>query len=279
MKLIDINKLKEILDFEAGCYYLLLIARKKNNKDITHSKEIIYRRTIYSSEKLEIYINELVAISEYDKEHEYKLYISLNPRNVLKAYTNLKQKIAIYDMEMINNPAIINKILKLDEEWISCLARSPAKKKYFMLDLDDKKQLCLVESSLKTFNIKVEYLFETKNGHHLLFKPCDTRLLMEAIKVNKIDCELKRDDLLCIGYEDNNFKQDILNTQKIIEETANKHIELFRLLEAKKENKLSRKGLNRFDELQNKWRCPVCGDYFNKNDKKGHISRCLKKFV
>jgi len=63
MKLIEIDKIKEILDFDAGVYYLMLIARKKNNEDITHSKEIVIRRVLYKEEMLETLINELVGIA------------------------------------------------------------------------------------------------------------------------------------------------------------------------------------------------------------------------
>jgi hypothetical protein len=108
---------------------------------------------------------------------------------------------ANYDYEMINNPDIVNKILKLDMEWISCLARNPAKKKFFMLDLDDKSKLGQLRNLVVDYSaIPIEFEIETKNGYHLLFEPCDTSKLIEDIKSLNIDCELKRDDMLCIGY-------------------------------------------------------------------------------
>lgn len=200
MKLIDINKIKQIVDFDAGIYYLLLIARKKDNENITHSTEKVIRRVIRNERYLVHAIDELEAIANYDQSSNYKLYISLNPRNGLKAYKNLKENMANWDYEIYNNPDIINKILKISEEWCSCLARNAAKKKYFMLDLDDKKQLEDINILMHVHNIKIEKNFETQNGYHILFTPCDTRNLMKDIESSDIDCELKRDDLLCIGY-------------------------------------------------------------------------------
>lgn len=205
MKLIDIDKIKEIMDFDAGVYYLILMARRKNNDDLSHSKEIVIRRVLYKEEMLEIMINELVAIADYDKEHKYKLYLSFNPRDVLKAYKDLKTKMATYDYELLHNTEINKKILKLDMEWISCLARNSAKKKFFMLDLDDRLKLSDITNLMRKYLNITPNLWEsygTRNGYHILFKPCDTRELMENIKNCGIDCELKRDELLCIGYDE-----------------------------------------------------------------------------
>ena len=73
-----------------------------------------------------------------------------------------------------------------------------------MIDLDDKSKLKEVTEIFEnTTKSKILHKFETKNGFHLLFKPCDTREFIEnAINKNKIDCELKKDDLLCVGYEE-----------------------------------------------------------------------------
>lgn len=201
MKVVETDKLQSVLDFEAGCYSLMLIARKKNNEDLTHSNEIVIRRVVYKPNILQMLIDELVAIADYDSKHEYKLYISLNPRSKMKAYKNLKEQMAKWDFELIHNPEVQKKILKIDAEWISCLAKNPAKKKWFMLDLDDKNKLGQLKNLVEDYHdIPIISAFETKNGYHILFKPCDTRKLMEDIKSIEIDCELKRDDLLCIGY-------------------------------------------------------------------------------
>lgn len=206
MILTDREKIKKIIDFETGIYYLMLIARKKDNEDITHSTEKVIRRVVRHERQLDVYIDELEAIANYDKDCNYKLYISLNPRNGLKALKNLKEQIANWDYEIIHNPDIVNKILKVDDEWISCLARNPAKKKYFMLDVDfkckDREEL--IEYYMKDCDIEIEHKFETQNGWHILFEPCDTRYLLEHFNIevnyNFDDIELKRDELLCIGY-------------------------------------------------------------------------------
>lgn len=200
MKYLNIESLKDFCDFEKGIYYLMAIARKKDNEDLTNSTEIVMRRTVNNELQLERSFEELKGLIELDPKHKYKLYINFNPRDVKKAYLNLKNIMAEWDYNLMNNPNIYNKILNVDREWCSCLARSPCKKTYFMLDLDDKDSKYALMLLLGHYQIKKTWSIETQNGHHILFKPCDTRKLMEEIKNAGIDCELKRDDLLCIGY-------------------------------------------------------------------------------
>lgn len=204
MKYISIDKVKEIIDFNKGSYFILGISRKKDNDDITHAKEIVYRRLVTNELSLERAHKEITGLIELDDKHNYKLYVNYNARNVKKAYKNLKEKMANWDYEISNDPNIMTKIVNVDKEWISCLARNPCKKDYFMLDLDEKENDEVVLCMLTNRNIQANFKIETQNGYHILFKPCDTRELIDDIKNNGIDCEVKKDDLLCIGYPEVN---------------------------------------------------------------------------
>lgn len=205
MKLEDLDKVEKILDFSNDSVYIMvLIARKKNNDMISNSKEIVMRKVIRNIESFRKQVHEFTAIAD-SKTEEFKLYISCNPRSPLKAYKLLKTYFSNWDYDLLTEggkDVAMGKIKKIGDIDISCLAKSPEVKNYFMLDLDDKEEssniLLLMIKSL----IKTEGIFETKNGYHILFKPCDTRNLMGDIKKAGIDCELKKDDLLCIGYEE-----------------------------------------------------------------------------
>jgi len=203
MKYISIDKVKEIIDFNKGSYFILGISRKKDNDDITHAKEMVYRRLVTNELSLERAHKEITGLIELDDKHNYKLYVNYNARNVKKAYKNLKEKMANWDYEISNDPNIMTKIVNVDKEWISCLARNPCKKDYFMLDLDEKDKLPEVLESMSPM-MMFQKAIETQNGYHILFKPCDTRDFEERIKVKGIDCEVKKDDLLCIGYPEVN---------------------------------------------------------------------------
>lgn len=204
MKLVDLDKVKELLDFSNNAIYtILLIARKKNNPGITNSKEIVYRETVRDLVHFDKKVNKLLSLAE-NRAENFKLYISFNPRDPLGAYKKLKYEFADWDEAISKSPEALiettEKIKRIDCRFISCLQKSPMKKKYFMLDLDDKSKLqeviLLMDEHLEDGGI----FFETKNGWHILFTPCDTGVLMEEIMSKDIDCELKRDDLLCIGY-------------------------------------------------------------------------------
>jgi len=204
MELVNLEKVEKLLDFSNdSVYIMILIARKKNNDMISNSKEIVMRKVIRSINSFRRQVNEFVAIANY-KSEEFKLYISYNPRSPLKAYKLLKDCFNTWDYDLTTEDGkdiAINKIKKIDDQYISCLAKSPTKKNYFMLDADEKGRLIDIGNIFTNLDRQIEYIFETKNGYHILFKPCDTRLLMENIDKDSIDCELKKDDLLCIGYE------------------------------------------------------------------------------
>lgn len=206
MKITNLEKVKELLDFSDGnVYTIILVARKKNNEMITNSQEIVLRRIIRSESSFDKQVVEYMQYAKSRPEN-FKLYITFNPRSPLKAYKKLKERMSQWDYDIHKQQEqTIERISKIDNEWISSLQKSPANKNYYMLDLDDKSKLIQVLSLIPLHtsitSCEVEQ-FETKNGYHLLFEPCDTRELMQDINELKIDCELKRDDLLCIGYEE-----------------------------------------------------------------------------
>ena len=238
MILTDKNKVKEILTFNDECVYTLIaVARKKDNEGLTNSTEIVFREIVNSEEQFDKKYDRLIKAIEKDS-HNFKLYITFNPRSILKAYNLMKQKFLMWDNELINtvqiiNPdnkhyvSIVNRIGRIHYEWISCLQKQEAiyKKNYFMLDVDEKlnkRALTILNNKVKRYctlkgvngdiikstivNKEEIKTFSTQNGHHILLPICDTRKLMENLK-EKYIVELKRDALVCIGYYDKENKE------------------------------------------------------------------------
>lgn len=196
-----IEKINSYLDFSNGnVYTLLLIARKKNNEGITNSQEITFQELVTSPEDLENKINKLTKVREGFNE-EMKLYISCNPRNIIKAYMEMKKLFLDWDCELWGNTEELqNRLRKVPKLFFSCLAKCPAQKKYFMLDIDCESQLDDVIKIMIEFKIFWDGVFITKNGYHILFACGDCRELMEKIKNKYLNVELKRDSLLCIAW-------------------------------------------------------------------------------
>jgi len=214
MILTDKNKVKEILNFNDECTYMIMAkARKKDNEGLTNSQEIVFREIVNSEKQFDRKYDRLIKIINNDL-HNFKLYITYNPRSILKAYSLLKQRFCLWDDELIKNAKsillhsnTINRVGRIHNEWISCLQKPAScyKKNYFMLDVDNKLSSVdedkILEEIYSTCDIDKDTIkvFETQNGHHILFPPCDTRKLMESLG-KYLDVELKRDALVCIGY-------------------------------------------------------------------------------
>jgi len=209
MKLSNLENIKELLDFSNdGIYTMILIARKKNNSGITNSQELVFREIVRSSDSFDKKLSTLLDIAKL-RDEEFKLYINFNPRDIKKAYKLLKSEFVNWDDDLTKSGEIVSqtieKLKRIDLRFISSLQKSALKKSFYMIDLDDKTKLNkILDIFEKTTSSKILFNFETKNGFHLLFKPCDTRNFLEEINNLKIDCEIKKDDLLCLGYEDKN---------------------------------------------------------------------------
>lgn len=211
MKYLDIETIKSICDFSKGVYTLLAIARKKDNEMITNSQEIVIRRIIDSESKLEKKFEEIKSYVN-SKPENFKIYLTFNPRDRLKAYNLLKHRFVDWDIQL-QKGITDNKTLKVDKEYISCLQsdKARASAEYFMFDLDDKEYFHVVMNLAKACQFEDLKYFETQNGYHILFKPCDTRDFFrvkesyEKYRKVVISCELKRDALVCIGYPEKNI--------------------------------------------------------------------------
>jgi len=104
------------------------------------------------------------------------------------------------------------KIKNIESEWFSCLHKAESKKTYYLIDLDDKSKIKEVEDFFnninkyqKKYNMvyredisknEIKLKQETVNGYHLLINPFNVWLFMRFIKDNKIDAEVKKNELL-----------------------------------------------------------------------------------
>lgn len=212
MKLIPKEKIIPLLSFNKGAaYILLMIARKKDNQGFTNSDEIVFRAICNSEDDFKRKYDQLVNDAKNRKEN-YKFYITFNPKDILQGYRLLKEKFTTWDYELTKCDIPLNRIKNIHNEWISCLQKSCLKKKYFMLDVDTKDiyEIGIIYNAFwNTTNLLPSAekdsdditIFHTQNGSHWLFPVCDTRALLKELE--NIDCELKRDALLCIGYYKN----------------------------------------------------------------------------
>lgn len=177
-----IQLLKQHCKFEKSneVYVLFGIARRKNNENITNGTEVVFREIIRNTEDIEKKYNKLKnAVKNYihtdGSKLNFYIYISINPRNCIKAMFKLKQNLNNWSLELINGVDCNRRLQRLDLEWMSCLMSPICKsgRGKWLVDFDSKEEdkLKMFKSNLELNKSKVYLESETRNGYHLIVEP------------------------------------------------------------------------------------------------------------
>lgn len=195
-----INKFKELMDFSNNnIYFMMLLARPKNNREITKASRIFIREPIRKLEDYEFKLEKLRHEAER-LGYRFYIYVSVNARSVINGYENFKKITTEYECEALHGKDDFHEpLMRLDKLWYSCMMKPNARAtKYFLIDIDTKDDNVLqtVRDIINNWNMKgniSEILFEqeTRNGWHYVCRPFDVRIL-KSIK----DVEVKTDGLL-----------------------------------------------------------------------------------
>ena len=201
------EKLKIIKDYcrftEDTVYVLLLIPRKKDNKNraIKNNKDRknSIRYLISSVEDAGMALQDFEEYIERHSDTVYRVYLTVNPRSLLKASRELQIRMANWQFELIEGKTEpYKKISRLSSEWKSILCSPKCRAdKLFMFDIDFsnseeediKKVIAFREEIAKLTEIK--YFGETKNGFCLVCKPFNPKL----VKLPEL-IELKNDSYI-----------------------------------------------------------------------------------
>lgn len=192
---------------------MLAIARKKYNEKLK-SEEVVFREVVTKENWERKYKKLITLVKHYPsraKPEDYSVYITYNPRSVIKAVTLLKIKLAEWEFNVVNSGNItqyldyLNHLKKFDREFISCLQKPEARSRrwHFLIDVDDMSKLELVRKQIEDLKLEVCAESKTKNGMHILVKPFNIQLWKPIENV-----ELKRDGLFHI-YHTNENEQEI----------------------------------------------------------------------
>lgn len=149
----------------------LALRRKKENPNLS---SICFREII---EDMEVDLDRLKLRCKAEGGI-WRIHQTVNSRSIQKATKILQHK-------MIDDPSITNRLVSI---WKTCLLQSEAKAdKYFLLDVDS--ELAYKKTKEIVINTGDYMLWENKtpNGHHIITKPFDTRLIstIEDVSVHK----------------------------------------------------------------------------------------------
>lgn len=197
--------LKEHCKFESfnDVYILVAVARKKDHKEITNSQEIVFSEVIKTKKDIERKYNKIHALTRnyLNGKYSFYVYVTVNPRDIWKAYFLLQRHFNIALEEHFNgkNDNLPIKLKKISGLWISCLMKPTSRGsiKNFLVDLDDSSKLDEVCELLKEVT-EIINIQKTKNGYHIIIKPVNRILLNN--KSHKYNFEIKTDALTFIEY-------------------------------------------------------------------------------
>lgn len=157
----------------------MLAARKKYEPTLARSQEVLKRKIIRENdaEKITNKLRELSLINFYSDQNiqipkkAFVAYIDLNPKSILKAFTQFNCEInkLIYE-GAVTQHMDYHTLRRIDLKLFSAIHRSNARHIYWCLDIDRKDRTALdrLISFLGKHNI--QWCSETHNGFHLIVK-------------------------------------------------------------------------------------------------------------
>ena len=195
---LEIDDLREFCEFGPDRVYLLMaIARSKENPETSDGDRPVIREVVTDGAALSRNVALLDhAASRFDAR--YRLYCSVNARDVLAATFELRRRIDDWlEMRLHGDEDVTAKFKRIDSEYKSVLqSNGCADDSKFLFDLDDatasEADQLRAQLSAET---TVELVRETPNGYHLVTTPFNYTQFG-----SDIEYELKTDGMLFLSY-------------------------------------------------------------------------------
>lgn len=199
-----VDWLLEYCEFgEERVYLLMAIARAKENPSINSNAEVVFLEVLKHEQDPRRKFEQLQALarnyrSDSGDELTFRLYITANARNTVKAYFNFRSRMNDWTKEWILVDETTHRKLKhVDRHWLSATHRDNARDETrFLFDLDDatSEELKRLRDALDEQTEIITWR-ETPNGYHVVTEPFNyNELAVDA------DYELKTDGMLFVRY-------------------------------------------------------------------------------
>lgn len=171
-------------DFRSGVRVLMLIQRTKeggSNRPDYHAHKRISR----NEEEFEIMKKELLEIKSRDEAIPYRLYSSVNARDLSKAIRLFKQE--MLDADYYDQESKERFYIDIKNRWFGCLMKHQSRsEKAFLIDVD-KNEGDDLDVTLKMFDgirNNILLVYPTPNGWHIITKPYNPELT-KGLKIKK----------------------------------------------------------------------------------------------
>jgi hypothetical protein len=197
-----VAELAEFCEFDENRVYLfLVIARTKENPQLSSGSEITFREVVEDRADLGRTYDRLRRTtagyqSDADDSLTFRLYVTVNSRNAIDAYFNFRERMDGWIRDRLEgDEAAPRKFKRLDSYWKSELQKPAARDDARLLfDLDEAtagEKSQLVSTLADTTEVVTRR--ETPNGYHVVTEPFNYNELDADV-----DYELKTDGLLFV---------------------------------------------------------------------------------
>ena len=197
-------------DDPSKVYLLVLLARKKENPDLTekHKLEKCNRYVVHSVDDIPHALSEMEKKAGLYPDIKFRVYLSVNRRCLKKGFGHVSWRLAQLSMDLLNgNQQAYTTLARLGSEWKSVLAEKPCRaERRFLFDVDfsnktEEGQLAYSRflDTLYPLSVTIHHSGPTLNGYAVITDPFninDLGGLPEHV-------ELKSDDYLYLGVLNN----------------------------------------------------------------------------
>jgi len=193
--------LNEYCDF-SNPNWVWMLKGISRNKDNTNSGVKFLRRMVLTKPEDIVICRDKIIAEANDPNTIYRLYVSLNARDVVKAAFEFQKKLADITFGLCKGQDdALGQSKKIGSVWKTQLEQRNCRgTKRFLLDVDtledDSKLYCwMMGNGYKDQFIKVR---KTVSGWHWIINACDTRSVVAYAEKEKIPLDIQRDSMVYV---------------------------------------------------------------------------------
>lgn len=205
------SEVRTLLDFSKpeNVYIMMLKRRNSDNGDKYDKKDGInnaVRKVITSVNDYDYWLEELKKMAEFKSLGVYRIYLTVNPRSTVKAYSILSSEVFV----QLGNINMYDLLKNFHSKYKSKLHATKSYANYFILDFDKIKYKDVRKQLIKKIEAacEIKVILPSKSGVHVIVRPFNPKKLL--LEKGVLGLEIKQDAMtnVYIGTTNPNLLQN-----------------------------------------------------------------------
>lgn len=187
---------------DPNCVWVMKgISRNKDNPDNPNMHRFLRRMILTCPDDIDSCYEEIHLLANHP-DTTYRIYISLNSRDVVDAAFQFQKKLVDITQGLAKGfPDALKQAKKVGSIWKTELEQRNARgTKRFLLDIDENNDVIARNIQQKIISIPsmIHAFRKTPNGYAIVFDACDTRDLMKFCHDGMAQVDLQKDSMLFV---------------------------------------------------------------------------------